>query len=98
MGRALRFSGILPPRAREIAILIVAAAERSDFEWAAHAAIGAHIGLSADELGALARSEVTEFPDPVENAVARATRAIVATGDLGDDDYRAAQVILGDAS
>jgi alkylhydroperoxidase family enzyme len=95
LGRALRFAGQLPPRAREIAILIVAASEQSDFEWAAHAAIGAYLGLSTDEIAALSRAETIEFADPVEDAVARATRALVTTGDLDDEHYRAAADALG---
>jgi len=95
LGRALRFAGKLPPRAREIAILIVAASEKSDFEWAAHAAIGAYLGLSTDEITALARADVIEFADPIEDAVARAARALVTTGDLDDEHYRAAADALG---
>jgi 4-carboxymuconolactone decarboxylase len=97
LGRALRFSGQLPPRAREIAILIVAASERSDFEWTAHAAIGAHLGLTATEIDSLARADAVEFDDHVEQMVARATRALVASGDLDDETYRDAEAAFGDA-
>ena len=96
LGRALRFSGTLPARAREIAILIVAASEQSDFEWAAHAAIGGHLGLSTSELDGLARTDAIEFTDALEQAVARAARSLVANGDLTDDEYDAAQRALGD--
>jgi 4-carboxymuconolactone decarboxylase len=96
LGRALRFSGTLPARAREIAILIVAASEQSDFEWAAHAAIGGHLGVSDAELDALARATAIDFADPVEQAVARATRTLVATGDLADDGYAATRAVIGD--
>jgi 4-carboxymuconolactone decarboxylase len=97
LGRALRFSGQLPPRAREIAILIVAASERSDFEWAAHGAIGAYLGLSTRELDSLAHAAAVEFEDPVEHAVARAARSLVVAGDLDDEDYRSAEATLGAA-
>jgi 4-carboxymuconolactone decarboxylase len=97
LGRVLRFSGQLPPRAREIAILIVATSERSDFEWAAHAAIGAHLGLSAEQIAALARADVIEFEDHIEQIVARATRVLVATGDLDDETYHASEAALGAA-
>jgi 4-carboxymuconolactone decarboxylase len=97
LGRALRFAGKLPPRAREITILIVAASEQSDFEWAAHAAIGAYLGLTAAEIAALAHADAIEFPDPVEAAVARAARALVTEGDLDDDHYRDAEQTLGTA-
>jgi 4-carboxymuconolactone decarboxylase len=95
LGRALRFSGTLPPRAREIAILIVAAREQSDFEWAAHAAIGAHLGLTDGEIAGLARADAIEFADPIEQTIARATRALVVMGDLDDDHYRTAERVLG---
>ena len=97
LGRALRFSGELPPRSREIAILMVAASERSEFEWAAHAAIGAHLGLSAIDIDALARADGVDFEDPIEQVVARATRALVTDGDLDDEAYRAAEATLGAA-
>ena len=97
LGRALRFSGQLPPRAREIAILIVAESERSDFEWAAHAAIGAHLGLNSRELDCLARAEALTFDDRIEQMVAKATRALVTSGDLDDETYRAADETLGAA-
>jgi 4-carboxymuconolactone decarboxylase len=95
LGRALRFAGKLPARAREIAILIVAASEQSDFEWAAHAAIGVYVGLNMEQIAALARAEAIEFADPVDAAVARATRALVTTGDLDDDHYHDAEGVLG---
>ena len=97
LGRVLRFAGQLPPRAREIAILIVATSERSDFEWAAHAAIGAHLGLTAEEISALARADDVEFDDDIEQIVARATRALVESGDLDDETYRASEAALGAA-
>ncbi|MEO5837421.1 MAG: carboxymuconolactone decarboxylase family protein [Acidimicrobiales bacterium] len=97
LGRTLRFSGQLPPRSREIAILIVAESERSDFEWVAHAAIGANLGLSDAAIAALARADTVEFDDPIEQMVAETTRALVATGDLDDQTYRGAEAVLGAA-
>ena len=77
--------------------MIVATSERSDFEWAAHAAIGAHLGLSADDIAALARADVVAFEDQIEQTVARATRALVETGDLDDETYSVAEAALGAA-
>jgi len=94
-GRTPAARSKLPPI--QIAILIVAASEQSDFEWAAHAAIGAYLGLSTDEITALARADVIEFADPIEDAVARAARALVTTGDLNDEHYRSAENALGAA-
>jgi 4-carboxymuconolactone decarboxylase len=43
-GAAIRFDGALPGRAREIAILAVAAHNKSDYEWSAHEAVGLDLG------------------------------------------------------
>ena len=40
--RRLRFEGVLTLRIREIVILVVAASQQSDYEWAAHAPIARH--------------------------------------------------------
>src|SRR5262245_23773926 len=40
LGAFLRFRGLLPARARELVILVSAAAEQSEFEWWAHVRIG----------------------------------------------------------
>src|SRR5215470_5307355 len=50
LGSSVRFETSLTDRAREVAILVVAAARDSAFEWHAHAAIGRLIGLTDDEL------------------------------------------------
>ena len=86
VGRVLRFETSFTTRCREIAILIVAAYEKSDFEWAAHAAIGRSIGL-ADQLGALARQEEVRFADAEEDAVAGLTRLLVRDVDLDEPTY-----------
>ncbi len=94
VGRVLRFDGVLTPREREIVILATAADERSDFEWAAHAAIAANLGISDSDIAAFARREPVTFTDPDEQAVYRFAGAIVKTGDASDDEYNAAVAVL----
>jgi 4-carboxymuconolactone decarboxylase len=80
--RRLRFDGVLTLRIREIVILIVAAFERSDYEWGAHAPIARTLGITDAEIDAISTGTLA--------------RALVATGDADDATYERAQRDLGD--
>lgn len=95
LGAALRYSGRLSPRAREIVILAVAAHWRCEFEQRAHEAVGAHVGLTDAELTGLREGGPVGFDDPVEAAVLQTTRRLLAGGDLDDEAYQAAADVLG---
>ncbi len=96
LGAALRSRGRLPARARELAVLAVAAHHRSAFEWWAHARIAADAGVP-DELVAAVQAGTAALPeDPVERAALVATRDLLRTGDLDDDAWDAAHAALGD--
>ncbi len=97
ISRLLRFEGLLGDRAREIVILVVAASQRSSFEWAAHEAIARSVGVTDAEIAALAREEPIAFSDSAEDAAARLARSLVSTGDVDDMLYAQAQAALGDA-
>jgi 4-carboxymuconolactone decarboxylase len=96
VSRRLRFEGRLPARAREIVILVVAASEQSDFEWAAHEAIARSIGVDDDVVEALASENETDLDDPVEEASLLLARSLVHQGDIDDETYARVQPILGD--
>jgi 4-carboxymuconolactone decarboxylase len=97
VSRRLRFDGVLSSRIRELVILVVAASERSDFEWAAHAAIASSVGISAEQIDQLAAGDDVQLDDTVESAAVNLARALVGTGDADDDTYEHARVALGDA-
>jgi 4-carboxymuconolactone decarboxylase len=97
LGSAIRYRGDLPARARELAILVVAAHWNSEFEWAAHEAIGRAAGLSEDEIAAIAAGREPALADPAERAALRAARALAGTGDLDDRQYSEALAELGAA-
>ncbi len=97
MSRRLRFDGVLTVRIREIVILIVAASEHSDYEWAAHAPIARTLGIADADVDAMATQSSVEFDDPAEAAAAALARAVVTTGDADDATYERAQRMLGDA-
>jgi 4-carboxymuconolactone decarboxylase len=94
VGSAVRYQTALPDRAREIAILVVAACWDSDFEWYAHEAVGRHVGLTDAELGAIRAEEYDALPAD-ERLVATTTRLLAAAGDLDDSAYTAALDQLG---
>jgi 4-carboxymuconolactone decarboxylase len=97
VGAAVRYQGTLPARARELAILVVAAHWDSEFEWHAHAAAGRAAGLSEQELAPVRDGREPELADPVERAAVRACRALVRRGDLDDAEYAAAVAALGES-
>ena len=95
LGAALRFRTGLSDRAREVAILVVAAVQESDFEWYAHEAIGRHVGLTTDELDRLRAGRFDVLADPHERLVAETTHALAVAGDLDDEQYGRVETELG---
>ena len=96
LSRQLRFEGRLPAHTREIVILVVAAAEKSDFEWAAHAPIALSVGVAPDAIDAIGTGAIPTFAEPLDEAAARLARALVAEGDADDATYGDVQRVLGD--
>jgi 4-carboxymuconolactone decarboxylase len=95
LGAAIRFEGALPGRAREIAILAVAAHNKCEFEWSSHEAVGRALGLRDREIDAIRAGRAGDFEDPLEREVLFVSRAILSEGDLADADYAHAQGKLG---
>jgi 4-carboxymuconolactone decarboxylase len=96
LGASVRYDTGLDDRCREIAILVVAAYWRSDFEWYAHEAVGRAAGLGDAELAALREGRHAELAGP-ESVVARTAAALVTRGDLDDAEYGEAVSHLGPA-
>ena len=61
LGASVRYDTGLDDRSREIAILVVAAHWRSDFEWYAHEAVGRAAGLGNADLAALREGRHAEL-------------------------------------
>jgi 4-carboxymuconolactone decarboxylase len=95
VGAAIRYGGGLGARAREIAILLVAAAWDSAFEREAHEAVGGAFGLQPDELTAIREGDITGFIGE-DFVVASATTQLIA-GDLDDALWEEASRVLGAA-
>lgn len=95
LGSAIRFATSLSARSREVAILSVAAAIQSDFEWYAHEGIGRAAGLTEDELDALRSGEVAPGFDD-EAAVVRDVATSLATRrEISEQVYAVAERFLG---
>ncbi|MEV3982550.1 carboxymuconolactone decarboxylase family protein [Nonomuraea sp. NPDC049758] len=96
LGAAVRYGSVLPDRARELAILVVAAHWGSDFERDAHEAVGRSCGLTEAELTAVRGGRPPGLSDPAERAAVLAARELTRTGMLGEEDYRAVTAALGE--
>lgn len=100
LGSAIRYATGLSARTREIAILAVAAATGSAFEQYAHERVGRAVGLTRDELAAIADGTFTST-DPHERGAHAFCRHLLdeARPDggarLDDDAYAAFAAALG---
>ena len=97
LGSALRYEGLLPPQARELAILAVAAAHASEFEWHAHSRIAAELGVAPEQIEAIRRRERPVLDDEVAQAALDVAGAIIGGRDLDDEEYERAVRLLGEA-
>lgn len=98
LGAAIRFAGTLSDRAREMAILMVAASVHSGFERYAHEHIGLRLGLTEAEVAAIRDGGQPRLDDPGEAAIVATTRRLVDSGTLTDDEYADASAVLGPAT
>ena len=96
VGAAVRYKSTLTDRARELAILVVAAHWGSAFEREAHEAVGRACGLSEAELTDVRRGERPNLVDRAERIAMQTTAALAAQGALTDDEYQAAVEAIGE--
>ncbi|NUO96747.1 MAG: carboxymuconolactone decarboxylase family protein [Nonomuraea sp.] len=96
LGAAVRYGTMLSDRIRELAILVVAAHWGSDFERAAHEAVGRTCGLTEAELTALREGRPPDLDDPAERAAVHVARELAGAGTLSDDDYARVTAAVGE--
>ncbi|HZI97637.1 MAG TPA: carboxymuconolactone decarboxylase family protein [Actinomycetales bacterium] len=97
LGAALRFSGVLPARTRELVICAVAAHWDSDYEWYAHSRVAASVGVTPSELAGLRDRRAPAGLAPGEAAALGLALSLLADRAVDDGTYAAAQTHHGHA-
>ncbi|HEY7222014.1 MAG TPA: carboxymuconolactone decarboxylase family protein [Micromonosporaceae bacterium] len=87
VGDAIRYRSELTDRERELAILIVAANARNDFEWIAHVQIARAKGLSEADLHAIAERLAPEEISATERVVFDTVTRLVLARDLDATEW-----------
>lgn len=82
LGSAIRYRTLLTDRAREVAILTLAAELASDFEWYAHAPIARACGISDTDIDAIRLGNEPQGLDTTEALVLQVTRSLVRDRDV----------------
>jgi 4-carboxymuconolactone decarboxylase len=88
-------STTLSTRAREVIILTVGAVWQAPYELYAHCAVGRHVGLSEEEVRALAEGGLPEQLSASESVVHHVARALTIERHLADALYAEAEKLLG---
>jgi salicylate hydroxylase len=96
LGADIRYRTGLTPRIREVAILQVAHAVDSRFEWWAHERVGRAAGLTAGDITQLSQGTFAS-EDPAESAAAAFCRSLLATSAPTDAEYESAAAVLSTA-
>ena len=97
LGAAIRFRTELPPRIRELAILVVAQAWDSAYVRDSHELLGLDAGLTGTEIEALRVGTDPGFTDKEEQVAYSVTRALTGPdADLDDQEYDTAVAVLGE--
>ncbi|MUL80667.1 MULTISPECIES: carboxymuconolactone decarboxylase family protein [unclassified Mycolicibacterium] len=94
LGAAIRYQAGLSGRIREIAILLVGSALRSDFEWWAHERVGRAVGLTEDELGQLSEGRF-QTADVVEQTSADLCTSLLENNAVTEQEYARYADVLG---
>lgn len=94
LGEAVRYGTSFSAREREIAILTVAAARSSSFEWWAHERIARAVGLSDEEIDGIRRA-APAFTDAREAEVSGFVMAALRHEPIVESTYRHAVEVLG---
>lgn len=95
VGAKIRFDTALTGRQRELAILSVAGALRSDFERLAHKPAARALGLSQQQIDAVLAGQIPADLPADEATAGRLARAMADDRTLRDEDYADGIAVLG---
>lgn len=96
LGRAVLYEAQLPARLRELAILRVALLSRSAYELHQHRKIALAVGLTADQIDAVADDPSGPLFDERERTVLAATDQLVRDVRIDDHLFGGMRTLLGD--
>lgn len=96
LGAFVRYGSSLDPRLKELAIIVVGAAWRAEYEFAAHGPMAIRAGVSREVVEALARSETPSFERDDERVVFEFARELVENRRVGEERYTSAVELLGE--
>lgn len=95
LGAALRFETSIERRLLELAIVVVAAHWKAEFEWWAHARMAREHGVADEIVEAIRSGETPEFAADDEALVHDFARQLVVRGRVDDSTYASAVELLG---
>ena len=95
LGAALRFETSIERRLLELAIIVVAAHWKAEFEWWAHARMAREHGVADEIVEAIRSGEPPAFTAEDEALVYDFARQLVVGGRVDDPTYASAVELLG---
>lgn len=95
LGAFLRYRCRVPQRQRELAILVIGAHWRADFEWFAHAPIARAQGFDDATLAQVARGGIPALADPLDQAVHAFTTELLRERRVSDATFARVEGLLG---
>ena len=96
LGAFVRYRTSLEPRLSELAIIVVGAVWKAEYEFAAHGPMAVRAGLRPEVVDAIARGEAPVFARDDERVVYEFAHELVTARRVGDELYAAAVNLLGD--
>ena len=96
LGETVRFESTLPPQLRELAILIVAAKWKAQYEWWAHERIARREGLDEGVIESVKSETVPDFSNPTETVVYNFAHELLDQHRVSDSLYDEAVELLSE--
>ena len=96
VGEAVRFESALPPQLRELAILVVAAKWKAQYEWWAHERIARREGLDEGVIESVKAETPPDFSNSTESVVYNFARELLDEHRVSDHLYNEAVELLGE--
>jgi 4-carboxymuconolactone decarboxylase len=88
LGEHLRWQGKLPPRLKELAVLVTARRWTCQHEWVMHSRLALEDGLARGTVDAIAAGRKPNNLSDEEKAVYDFCRELHATGSAGDESFK----------